>query len=140
MTRWGDRVLAAHLAAQAARAAAPAKKAQRAKFNNVKVDVDGQLVDSGKEARRARELEQLQAAGVIQDLKRQVRFVLAPAVHLVGEARKKPALRYFADFTYLQDGQLVVEDAKSPPTRKLASYRNKKHLMATVHGIHIKEV
>lgn len=140
MTRWGDRVLRAHLAAQAKRLEAPAKKGRRSKFNNVKVDVDGQLVDSGKEATRLRELEQLAAAGVIQDLKHQVRFVLAPAVHLAGEARKKPALRYYADFTYIQDGQLVVEDAKSPPTRKLASYRNKKHLMATVHGIHIKEV
>lgn len=140
MARWGDRVLAAHLAAQAKRAEAPAKKAKRAKFNNVKVDHGGQLVDSGKEATRLRELEQLQAAGVITELKHQVRFVLAPAVHLVGEARKKPALRYYADFTYMQDGQLVVEDVKSAPTRKLASYRNKKHLMATVHGIHIKEV
>jgi predicted polyphosphate/ATP-dependent NAD kinase len=137
MTRWGDRILKAHLAAQAKRAAAPAK---RSKFNNVKVDQDGQLFDSRKEATRWRELEQLAAAGVIQDLKRQVRYILAPAVHLAGEAKKKAALRYYADFTYIENGQLVVEDAKSEPTRKLASYRNKKHLMATVHGIHIKEV
>lgn len=139
MARWGDRVLREHLAAQAARAAAP-KKPRRAKFNNAKVDQGGLVFDSAKEATRWRELEQLAAAGVITDLKRQVRYILAPAVRLEGEKRTKPALRYFADFTYMQGGQLVVEDAKSPPTRKLDSYRNKKHLMATVHRIHIKEV
>jgi uncharacterized protein YcgI (DUF1989 family) len=141
MTRWGDKVLAQHLEAQARRAApsAPAAPAP-SKYRNTKVEQDGIVHDSGKEARRWDTLQIMQAAGKITDLRRQVSFVLAPAVHLAGEAKKKPALRYFADFTYLQDGQLVVEDTKSRPTRKLAAYRIKKHLMATVHGIHIKEV
>lgn len=54
--------------------------------------------------------------------------------------RAKPALRYFADFTYIKDGQFIVEDVKSAITRKLASFRNKKHLMKSVHDIDISEV
>jgi len=61
-------------------------------------------------------------------------------VKLEGEKRAKPELRYFADFTYIENGAFVVEDVKSAVTRKLQSYRNKKHLMKTVHDIDIKEV
>lgn len=110
------------------------------KYGARKVTSGGIKHDSLKEADRWRALEQLARAGQIRDLQRQVPFVLAPAVRLDGEPRKKPALRYVADFTYMLDGRLVVEDAKSPPTRKLPAYRIKKHLMATVHGIHILEV
>lgn len=141
MARWGDKILAQHLAAQARRAA-PAEPSTPApaKYRSRKVEQGGETFDSQKEARRWAELQQLARAGQIHDLKRQVPFVLAPAVRLAGEARKKPALRYFADFTYVQAGHLVVEDTKSDATRRLAAYRQKKHLMATVHGIHIKEV
>lgn len=141
MARWGDKILAQHLANQAARAAAPAAAlAKPAKYRSSKVRRGEQTFDSEKEVRRWDTLNIMQTAGKISELQRQVRFVLAPAVRLTGEPRAKPALRYFADFTYIQDGQLVVEDVKSAPTRKLASYRNKKHLMATVHNIHIQEV
>jgi hypothetical protein len=78
--------------------------------------------------------------GEIQDLKCQVKFELAPKVKIEGEKRAKPALRYFADFTYLSNGKLIVEDVKSAATRKLPSFRNKKHLMKTVHDIDIREV
>ena len=111
-----------------------------AKYRNRKVMVDGVRYDSQKEADRGQVLEAWARSGAITELKRQVPFVLAPAVRLAGEARKKPALRYYADFTYLQDGQLVVEDTKSAATRRLASYRNKRHLMKTVHNIDITEV
>lgn len=110
------------------------------KFAARKVTSGGVKHDSLKEADRWRHLQRLAHVGQIHELQRQVPFVLAPAVHLAGEPRKKPALRYVADFTYVLSGQLVVEDAKSPPTRKLPAYRIKKHLMATVHGIHIQEV
>lgn len=59
---------------------------------------------------------------------------------ILGEKRIKPVLRYFADFTYIKDGQLIIKDIKSVVTRKLTSFRNKKHLMKTVHGIDISEV
>lgn len=146
--QWTKDEIAAMAASKAApfefnkivRAPEPAVPKKPAKYRNTKVEVDGIVHDSGKEARRWAVLQQQVAAGEITDLKRQQSFVLAPAVRLAGEPRKKPALRYFSDFTYLRDAVLIVEDTKSRPTRKLAAYRIKKHLMATVHNIQIKEV
>jgi hypothetical protein len=110
------------------------------KYGSKKVVQDGITFDSKKEARRWVELEMMQAEGQISELRRQVPFVLAPAVKLDGEDRTKPALRYVADAVYMENGQMVAEDTKSAPTRKLPAYRIKRHLMATVHGIQIKEV
>lgn len=143
--RWSQAALDEHLARKAARvepkpvAATPAP-AKRSKYSSEKVEQAGVTFDSKKEARRWAELELMQAAGQISELQRQVPFVLAPAVLLAGEARTKPALRYWADYTYVLGGQIVVEDCKSPPTRAKEAYRIKKHLLATVCGLHIKEV
>ncbi|KVN83465.1 hypothetical protein WJ68_16265 [Burkholderia ubonensis] len=97
-----------------------------------------------READRFVLLSAAQDAGEITELRCQVRFVLAPAVD-IGEKRKKPALRYFADFVYVvvktgaygEAGQTIVEDSKGCQTR---AYRDRKHLMKTVHGITIREV
>jgi len=113
---------------------------KRNKFNAVKIEKDGMKFDSQKEYGRYIELTALMQRGEIQDLKCQVKFELAPKVKIAGEKSAKPALRYFADFTYLKHDKLIVEDVKSAVTRKLASYRNKKHLMKTVHDIDISEV
>lgn len=113
---------------------------KRNKFNAIKLEKDGMKFDSQKEYKRYIELTAQMQRGEILDLKCQVKFELAPKVKMLGEKRTKPALRYFADFTYIKDGQLIVEDVKSVVTRKLASFRNKKHLMKTVHGIDISEV
>lgn len=116
--------------------AAPEKQA---KYRNTKVSVAGETFDSKGEQRRYMELRQLEAGGHIAFLTRGQCFVLAPACHLGGKS-KKPALRYKADFTYVDcDGELVVEDFKSPATLKNPVYRIKKHLMMTVHGILIRE-
>lgn len=117
-----------------------AKPAKPAKYRNRKVIQGDQVFDSAKEARRWAVLEQMQSAGQIQELRRQVAFELAPAVKLMGENRTKPALRYVSDFTYLRDGKRTIEDIKSPATRKLAIYRAKAHLMKTVLGLDIHEV
>jgi ribosomal protein S8 len=122
-------------------APAPVKPPSRSKYGSQKVeDAAGVKHDSKKEARRWVVLQILQDEGKITDLRRQVPFELAPKVKLEGEARTKPALRYWADFVYMQDGVLVVEDVKSVSTRKKEAYRIKRHLVATVLGIHIKEV
>lgn len=113
---------------------------KRNKFNAHKIEKDGMKFDSQKEYNRYIELTAMQQRGEIQDLKCQVKFELAPKVKIAGEKRAKPALRYFADFTYLSNGVLIVEDVKSVVTRKLVSFRNKKHLMKSVHDIDIKEV
>jgi hypothetical protein len=118
----------------------PAAPAAPSKHLNVKTTVDGITYDSSKEAKRAAQLEMMQDAGIITELARQVRFELAPGVRLAGERRKKPALRYYADFTYMRDGCQVIEDTKSDHTRKLEAYRIKKHLMKSVLNLDITEV
>lgn len=128
--------LAAHQAN--ARNRKPAGTQKQAKYRNVKAVADGVTFDSRGEKGRYSELCLLLRAGHISDLKCGVYFELAPACDL-GEARMKPALRYKADFTYIKDGVLVVEDFKSAPTMKTAIYRAKKHLMMTVHKILIRE-
>lgn len=106
------------------------------KYRNKRVLVDGQHFDSQREANRWWDLRMLEKGGEISQLERQVAFVLAPAVNLHGEKRKKTALRYVADFRYfhVKTGAFVVEDAKgfeSPVSRI------KRHLMKSVHGIDV---
>ena len=114
--------------------------AKRNKFNATKVEKDGMKFDSVKEYKRYIELTAQMQRGEISELQCQIKFELAPKVKIAGEKRAKPALRYFADFTYMSNGKLIVEDVKSAVTRKLASFRNKKHLMKSVHDIDISEV
>jgi hypothetical protein len=110
------------------------------KYRNKKIEVDGIVFDSRKEARVWFELVARQAAGEISDLRRQVYFELAPPVKLDGEAKMKPALRYQADFTFIENGHLVVCDCKSAITRRNPVFRIKKHLMIAVLGLQIREV
>jgi len=110
------------------------------KYRNQKTEIDGITFDSKREARRYAELQALASRNLIESLQHQVPFELAPAVKFSSEGRKKPALRYVADFAYWLDGKFVVEDVKSPATAKAAAYRIKRHLMLSVHGIEVKEV
>lgn len=105
------------------------------KYGNQKTVIDDITFASKAEAKRYSVLKLLERAGQITDLQRQVKFELAPPVRLGGRGR--PALRYFADFVYLQDGQRVVEDVKGKATE---GFRIKRHLMKAIHDIEIKEV
>lgn len=116
------------------------KASNRNKFNASKVVCDGMTFDSKKEHRRYIELKAMQQRGEITKLEHHTKFELVPKTKLEGEKRVKPAARYFADFTYYIAEKYIVEDVKSAATRKLPSYRTKKHLMKTVHGIDITEV
>lgn len=91
---------------------------------------DGQVFDSALEYHRYCLLKLLERAGKISDLKRQVSFELIP------KQEGERACSYVADFTYLEDGKLVVEDCKG---FKTDVYKIKKKLMLWVHGIRIKE-
>ena len=91
---------------------------------------------SKKEARRAAKLQQLAAAGVITDLREQVRYLIVPkAVDAAGKVIERAA-HYIADFVYLRDGTEVVEDCKGMRTPE---YVLKRKLMLMVHGIRITE-
>lgn len=109
------------------------------KYHNKPCQIGAEKYRSQREAKRHQDLLMLQRAGHIAGLTREVPFVLAPAVRIEGEKRARPAVRYVADFIYsdARTGRIVVEDAKGMQT---PVYRLKKHLLATVHNIHVKEV
>lgn len=105
------------------------------KYGAKKTVVDGIKFDSRAEARRFETLKLMQKAGMISDLKRQVVYTLLPGVKYSGDARAKPALRYVADFTYVEGGQLVVDDTKGVITE---GFRIKRHLMKHIHNIDLR--
>ncbi len=106
------------------------------KYHSKRVIIDGETFDSVKEYRRWCELKLLKRAGNIKDLKRQVKYVLIPAQYENGKCLERECA-YFADFTYIQNGKLVVEDTKGYKTK---DYIIKRKLMLHVHGIRIAEV
>ncbi len=102
---------------------------KRRKYGNVPTEYDGAMYDSGKEARRARELDLMVKAGEIVGWMRQVPFTLPGGI------------RYIADFVVLEHGnRFRVEDVKSEITLKSRVYINKKKQMRECLRIEIEEV
>lgn len=102
------------------------------KYANRKVEVDGIKFDSTKEAARYSQLRLLERAGHISGLEVHPKFPFVVNGHRVGS--------YSADFRYRQHGEVVVEDVKSPVTRKLPLYRFKIKLLKALHGVEVSEV
>lgn len=102
------------------------------KYGNKKVVIDGIEFDSKKEGNRYLELKGRQMAGEITDLRFQHEFEF--------EINGERLCSYLADFTYIENGVLIVEDVKSKATRKLPVYRIKNKLMKAIYNIQIKEV
>jgi hypothetical protein len=108
---------------------------KNSKYNNIKTRTfDGIYHDSKKEAKRWMDLCLLQRAGEISGLRRQVEYELIP------KQEGERAVKYIADFVYEVNGKEVVEDVKSPATRKNPEYVIKRKLMLYIHHIKIKEV
>lgn len=116
------------------------------KYHSEKITVDGETFDSKKEFRRWQELQLLEKAGQITDLRRQVLFELVPASRekptigprggvRPGKVIEKP-VNYIADFVYYKGGERIVEDTKGVRT---ADYIIKRKLMLYMHGIRISE-
>ena len=106
------------------------------KYRSKKTVIDGITFDSKKEANRYMELKVLEKAGVIQDLQRQVKYVLIPSQIINGKVVERECA-YKADFVYTENGMTIVEDTKGFRT---TDYKIKRKLMLHVHGIRIKEV
>ena len=117
--------------------------------NHIVYDDEGIRYDSKKEYARWKELQLLQRAGEISGLERQKRFILQPSFEFEGKTIR--AITYIADFYYKDEtehrdhcqdmySRWVVEDVKSPVTRKNQVYVIKKKMMMRVHGIKIKEM
>lgn len=93
--------------------------------------------DSKKEHSRANELKLMQRAGLISNLREQVKYVLIPAQRDTAGNLLEWECSYYADFVYNTDGKTVVEDTKGVRTKE---YKIKRKLMLHVHGISIVEI
>lgn len=111
--------------------------ARRNKYGAKATVVDGRRFDSKSEAKRYLQLKAMQQAGEIEELELQVQFDLIPGLDVGG--RKENPVRYVADFRYKKDGETIIEDTKSSPT-KTKEYTIKRKLMLWIHGIAIREV
>ena len=125
-------------------AARPVRMAQvkRSKYRAVKETVDGITFASKAEARRYGELRLLERSGALQGLEVQPVFLLWANSFPLGSAESVsvPVGQYIADFRYYTpDGELVIEDVKSKPTRT-AVYRLKKRIVEVQYGITIREI
>lgn len=112
------------------------------KYGNIKTERDGIIFDSKLEADRWDNLKLLESAGEIRDLNRQVPFLLIPKQvdPETGKVLERQVV-YYADFQYYtKDGDLVVEDTKSPATRKRPEYVIKRKLLLERFKIRLVEI
>lgn len=113
---------------------------------------DGKF-DSQREYQRWMALKLMERAGLIKDLRRQVKYQLLEPIYETyhrysdktgkrlkdGQRLIEHGVSYVADFVYIdcRTGETVVEDAKGMKTEV---YKIKKKLMVHIHGIYIREV
>lgn len=97
------------------------------KHRSKKVVVNGIKYDSIHESKIGAMLIIRERIGEITELKRQVPFQLS-------------VCKYYADFTYYENGKYCVADAKSVHTRTLKPYRLKKKMMLKELNISIIEL
>ena len=114
----------------------PVKK-KKSNRGNIRTEVDGIWFDSQLEAERYKHLRTLLLGKAISDLKWGVYFELnAGGTH---------SFRYKADFTYMMNGEWIVEDVKGYDVRKneyilTKTFKKKMALMKQEYGIEIRIV
>nr|UVX88606.1 MAG: Protein of unknown function (DUF1064) [Bacteriophage sp.] len=108
----------------------------RSKYHAKRTTVDGITFDSRREADRYLVLKGMEEDGLIEDLRRQVRYELIPAFDVDG--RHYRPVFYVSDFTYVdrETGEEIVEDVKGMRTDV---YRLKSKLFARRYGKVIRE-
>jgi len=127
------------------------KQNNQSKWHNTPCEYNGIKFDSHKERDRYIFLKSLEDKGVISDLKRQVRYTVCPAVYGEREVQLKTKTKiekytrqiasyYYADFTYMLNGELVVEDIKGAEGTETEVFRLKAKLMLAYNGIEVKKV
>jgi len=114
------------------------------KYHATKVQLDGIWFDSRREAARYQELQLLVLAGEIEALEVHPGFALmVPDLTTEGPPFVFHTIGwYHADFQYrnVHTGNVIVEDVKSPATRKIESYRLRKRMVERTYGVVIAEV
>lgn len=105
------------------------------KYKNIKTK-DG--FDSNKERKRFFELELMQKAGVITSLNKQVCFQLLDTFKDKRGITER-GVKYIADFVYYDNEKksFVIEDVKSPITRKLSVYVLKRKLVKQKYSAYL---
>lgn len=114
------------------------------KYNAKKITTSDGTFDSKKEYNRWLVLKDMESKGEISELKRQIKFELLPKQILIEPRVKKGRkqkcelpVSYIADFTYKQNGDFIVEDAKGMRTPE---YTLKRKLMKFLLDIEVQEV
>lgn len=100
----------------------------RNKYRAKKCVIDGIKFDSQKEGRRYTALKLLEKSGAIKDLELQPKYDLIVNGSKVGF--------YKADFRYVENDRLVVEDVKG---MKTPMYNLKKKMIKAIYNIDIFE-
>lgn len=101
------------------------------KYHAQRTEVDGIKFASKKEAKRYVQLKAFERVGLIKNLRLQVPY------QIIAKSKYGRAIKYIADFVYIEDEQTVVEDVKGYRTDV---YKLKKRLMAEVYGVEVKEI
>lgn len=117
------------------------KEAKRAKYGSRKAartmpNGESRTFDSQREARRYDQLRMMYEAGMISDLRLQQRFTLQEGYVAADGEVVRPVV-YIADFRYIRDGTVVVEDVKGVKTPE---YQIKKKLMQDKFCISVQEI
>lgn len=117
------------------------------KYGSKKIKHGDMVFDSKKEFRRWQELKLLEEAGEIENLQRQVKYVLIPTQREPDRIGKRGGIirgkvlerevAYFADFVYEENGELVIEDVKGVRTPE---YIIKRKMLLYLYDIRIKEI
>ena len=100
----------------------------RNKYKAIKTVVGGVKFDSKAEARRYGVLKVMERTGSIENLE------LQPKYDLMVDGTKCGF--YKADFRYIENGKLIIEDVKG---MKTPVYNLKKKLIKAIYGIEILE-
>ena len=125
--------------------------AKENKYKNKHAEYNGIFFDSKKERDRYIILKNAENNGIISELKLQPSFTLVPAIYheeAVQLKTKQKTVRkcdqlpitYKADFSYIKDGNLIVEDVKGSEYMITEVFKIKEKLMFAIHGIKIKRV
>lgn len=112
------------------------KEIKQNKYHNTIIEYNGIKFDSIKEKNHYIVLKQLEDLGVIKDLKLQVKFELQPSYKYQDKTIR--SINYYADFTYIQNDKLIVEDTKGFKTKEYLL--KKKMLLYKYKDIEFKEI
>ena len=124
---------------------------KKTKYKNTKVEYGGLKFDSKKEMQRYIVLKKAEEAGLISNLKTQVRYELIPAVketyikHLKTKDKEcertlQLPITYTCDFQYTKNGELVIEDVKASPKMLPKEFTLKEKLLFWRYGIKIRKI